>query len=88
MSTEISPENEQFIQHAVTSGLFQDRGQALDEAVRLLKRRVDLLRHVDEGTRQLRNGEYTEYHEEDLRKFFDEVQAQGRQRYESSKKRP
>ena len=39
MASEISPENEQFIQHELESGVYLGRGQLLDEAVSLLKRR-------------------------------------------------
>ncbi len=88
MSSNISPENELFIQHAVETGLFHDRGSALDAAIDLLKRRLELLEHIDEGTRQLRSGQYTEYDEEGLDEFFDTVQRLGRQRYEASKKSP
>jgi Arc/MetJ-type ribon-helix-helix transcriptional regulator len=85
MSGDISPENERFIQHAVETGLFQDRGSALDAAIVLLKRRTELLEHVDEGTRQLRAGQYSDYNDEQLRRFFDEVQARGHRRCEANK---
>ena len=86
MSHDLSPQNEHFIQQAVDSGRFRDRGQALDEAVELLKKRLELLQHIDEGTRQLAGGDYGEYDEKGLREFFDDVQRQGRERYEASKK--
>jgi len=87
MSSDISAENEQFIQGAIQDGYFQTRAQALDEAVELLKRRVELLRHIDEGTRQLRNGEGIVLHgEEELRAFFDEIKTEGRKLYEASRK--
>jgi len=86
MSSGLSPENEQFIQHAVECGTFQSREQALDEAVELLKRRQQLLDHIDEGTRQLRNGEGIELRgEEELRAFFDEIRAEGMNRSRMSK---
>ena len=81
MSSDLSPENEQFIQHAIACGVFQDRGQALDLAVALLRKRQGLLEHIDEGTAQLRSGQYTECDEAGLREFFDEVQAEGRRRF-------
>jgi Arc/MetJ-type ribon-helix-helix transcriptional regulator len=86
MSDDISPQNEHFIREVVKSGRFRDRGQALDEAVQLLKKRLELLQHIDEGTRQLAAGDYAEYDEKGLREFFDDVQRQGRMRYEASKK--
>jgi Arc/MetJ-type ribon-helix-helix transcriptional regulator len=56
MSTGISPENEQYIDHAVATGLFQDRGQALNTAIELLKRRERLIRDVNSGIDQLEKG--------------------------------
>jgi hypothetical protein len=88
MSSGLSPENELFIQQAVSAGVFPDREHALDEAVGLLKNRQGILAHVDEGTRQLRNGDFVEFDQAGLRKFFDEIQARGRTRYEESQKRP
>ena len=85
MGTDLSPENEQFIQRVVAAGLFPDRGRALDEAVGLLKIRQELLAHIEEGTQQLRSGDYVEFDQEGLRHFFDGVQAQGRARYDASR---
>ena len=48
MST-ISPENEQFIQHELEAGTYQNRGELLDEAVGLLKRRRELQRAIEAG---------------------------------------
>ena len=49
MSTDISPENEQFIQHELESGNYHDRGELLNDALRLLKRRRDLVREIQAG---------------------------------------
>jgi putative addiction module CopG family antidote len=75
MNADISPESEQFIQSVIASGVYQTRGEVLDDALQLLKRRRHLLEHVDEGTRQLRSGDFTEYDDEGLRKFFADVQT-------------
>jgi Arc/MetJ-type ribon-helix-helix transcriptional regulator len=85
MNTDLSPESEQFIQQVVAAGVFPDRGRALDEAVSLLKQRQELLAHVEEGTQQLRSGDFLEYDQEGLRRFFDEVQARGREKYDASR---
>ena len=86
MSTDLSPRNEQFIEHAVARGVFHDRTEALDEAVELLRRRQELLEHIDEGTRQLRAGEGIELHgEEELRAFFESIQTEGMQRCQQHK---
>ena len=86
MSTDLSPTNELFIQEAIVRGEFHNREEALNEAVEMLKRRHDLLDHIDEGTRQLRAGEYTEYDREGLRRFFDEVKRAGRERLQEQRR--
>lgn len=89
MSTDLSPQSEQFIEHVVARGVFHDRTEALDEAVELLRRRQELLDHIDEGTRQLRSGQGTELRgEEELRALFDCIQAEGMQRYFSKTVNP
>jgi putative addiction module CopG family antidote len=86
MSIDLSPQNEQFIRHAVARGIFHNREEALDEAVELLRRRQELLDHIDEGTRQLHNGEGIELlGEEALRAYFEQLHADGMKRYEASK---
>ncbi len=88
MSTGLSPQNEQFIERLVARGVFHDRAEALDEAVELLRRRQELLDHIDQGTRQLRSGEGIEIRgEEELRAFFDGIQAEG-MRHQQSKNAP
>jgi Arc/MetJ-type ribon-helix-helix transcriptional regulator len=57
MSTDISPENEQYLQEAVARGTFHSRGQALNAAVELLKQREQLIRDVGAGIEQLERGE-------------------------------
>jgi Arc/MetJ-type ribon-helix-helix transcriptional regulator len=41
MSSDLSPQNEQFIEHAVASGLFPSRQAALDAAVESLRTKRD-----------------------------------------------
>jgi hypothetical protein len=49
-----------------------------DPTAELLQRRQELLDHIDEGTEQLRRGEGIELHgEEELRAFFNRIQAEG-----------
>jgi Arc/MetJ-type ribon-helix-helix transcriptional regulator len=88
MSSGLSPENEQFLDRAVACGIFPGRTQAIDQAVDMLRKRQELLDHIDEGTRQLRSGQYTDYDDEGLRQFFEEVKAEGRRRLEASKRTP
>jgi Arc/MetJ-type ribon-helix-helix transcriptional regulator len=86
MSLDLSPRNEQFIEQVVARGDFHDRTQALDQAVELLRRRQEFLDHIDEGTKQLRQGEGIELHgDEELRAFFNRIQAEGIQRRQQRK---
>ena len=57
MSTDISPQNEQYIQEAIARGSFESRDQALDAAIELLKRREDTIREVNAGIEELERGE-------------------------------
>jgi Arc/MetJ-type ribon-helix-helix transcriptional regulator len=57
MATNLSPENEQYIQNAIAAGLYHDRGEILDRAVELLKKREQLIRDVNLGIEQLERGE-------------------------------
>lgn len=85
MASDLSPENEQFLNDILQSGAFQDRREVFDEAFELLKRRLDLIRHIDEGTRQLQAGEGVVLEGEgQLRAYFDEIHAEGMKRYEAS----
>jgi putative addiction module CopG family antidote len=89
MSIDLSPHNEQFIEQVVARGAFHNRSAALDQAVELLRRRQELVDHVDEGTRQLRQGEGIELRgEEELRAFFNRVQAEGIKRCQERKNAP
>jgi len=89
MSSSLSPENEQFIRRAIDCGVFADRGQALDQAVELLRKRQELLWHIDEGTRQLRAGEGIELEGDDaLWSFFNEIRTEGMRRREADSSAP
>jgi hypothetical protein len=49
MASDISSESEQFIQYELELGTYPGRGELLDEAVRLLKRRRELQRDIQAG---------------------------------------
>jgi len=56
MSSNLSPENEQFIESAISVGLYHNREEALDSAVELLRSRKQLICDVNEGIEQLERG--------------------------------
>lgn len=49
MSSDICPENEQFIKHELESGTYRNRGELFDDAISLLKRRRELERDIQAG---------------------------------------
>jgi len=59
VNSNLSPENEQFLERAVSVGMFHNRDEALDRAVELLRRREQLIRDVNKGIEQLERGEGT-----------------------------
>jgi antitoxin ParD1/3/4 len=57
MSTEISADNERYLQQLVERGIYRDRAAAIDEALALLKRRDQLRGDVRAGIEQADRGE-------------------------------
>jgi antitoxin ParD1/3/4 len=57
MASDLSPENAQYIQAAIESGVYRDERQALDEAVALLKTRDALRSDVNAGIAQADQGQ-------------------------------
>ena len=57
MASNISPDNARYIDEAVKGGVYQDEGQALDEAIGLLKKRDQLRADVRAGIDQADRGE-------------------------------
>ena len=76
---EIPQELQQFVQAAVRSGSFQSESEVVAEGLRLLQRREQLRRDVNEGIAQLDRGEYTEYDEATLRERFEQIKTEGRE---------
>lgn len=83
MATGLSHENERFIENQIANGSYSDRAEVLNDAVTLLKQRHLILAKIDEGTRQLRDGEYTEYDDDSLRERFQQLKDRARERVES-----
>jgi Arc/MetJ-type ribon-helix-helix transcriptional regulator len=75
MATELTPDNESFIQQEIAVGAFQTREDAIEAGVALLKKRRELIDRLAESRRQLDEGEYVEFDDEGLRKFFEELIA-------------
>lgn len=56
MSHRLSPENEQFLDRAISNGVYDDREAAIDEAVSLLRCREKIIEDVNHGSNRLTVG--------------------------------
>jgi Arc/MetJ-type ribon-helix-helix transcriptional regulator len=80
MSSELSSDNETFIQQQVALGTFRDRTEAIEAGVELLRRRKWLLDRLAESQRQIRDGEYEDFDEEGLRQLFERLKERATNR--------
>lgn len=76
MSLQISRENEQIIHDAISAGGYHSPDEVLTDALRLLRRKQQLVRDVKAGVDQLNRGEYTEYDEVSLDRFLQDIQRE------------
>ncbi len=87
-----SPELQDLVSEQLATGAYASADEVLLQGVRLLaerNRRVEALRReLQIGRDQLDRGEFTEHDQESLRALFDEIQTEGRQRYEAAKNKP
>jgi antitoxin ParD1/3/4 len=87
MTISIPPEIERYVREAIAAGRFDSAEEAVREAFDLLQQRdrqvESLRRDVKEGFDELDRGEGLDLDEAGLRQLFDDVQAQGRQRYDA-----
>ena len=75
MPVQITPELESLVQEILAQGEFQDEAEVLREALHLLQKRQQLMRDVNDGVAQLDRGESSEYDENSLDQFLDDVRA-------------
>ncbi len=73
MVTKVTAENKEFMRQALKRGRFQTPDQIVNAGLDLL-RRQSLLDFIDEGRRQLDEGECTKYSDEELDAFFAELE--------------
>ena len=79
MAIALSSDLEAFVRDRVASGQYPNEAEVVRAAFALLERRERLLAHIDEGTEQLRRGEYTEYADNQRREFVAAIKAASRQ---------
>ena len=87
-SIELTDENEQFVEEALAQGQYRSPDELLNEALSQLREYRELMRHIEEGTQQLRDGRYIEVDEAGLRAFFDDVKSRSRARAAARKNAP
>ena len=90
MGCQFPPELQQLVQQGLAAGQYQSEDEMLLEAIRLLQHRDSQSRRFQENLearlKRLDRGETIELDDDDaLRKFFDDVQHRGTQRYEATR---
>ena len=79
MASDISQENEEFIEQEIARGRFRDRADALDAGIELLRQHQALTDRLAASRRQLDNGQYRELDSVGLRQLFDELKHRARE---------
>ena len=75
MNFVLSSEFQSSVNVRVASGAYPSEQAVLQTAFALLERREKLLAQIEEGDRQLRAGEFTEYGDGDVERFVNEISA-------------
>jgi putative addiction module CopG family antidote len=83
MSINLSSDNEAFIDQAIARGTYRDRTDVIDAGVEMLRRHEQLLARLDEGRRQLDEGEFVEFDEAGLKQFFEQLKERARRAAEA-----
>lgn len=92
MSNAIPSDLEQFVQQQVAAGEYGSQDEVVAAGLQVLRevkrRQAEFRQQVQVGIDELDHGEGIKLAPDELRAFFDDVQARGRQRYEASRKAP
>jgi putative addiction module CopG family antidote len=83
---------EQFVEQQVATGQYHSQDEVVAAGLQVLRelkrRQAQFQQQVKVGVDQLDRGEGIKVGVNELRAFFDDIQARGQQRYEASKKLP
>jgi Arc/MetJ-type ribon-helix-helix transcriptional regulator len=79
MASDISRENEDYIEQEVASGRFRNRAEALDAGIALLRQQKALTDRLANSRRQLDSGECVQLDSAGLRQLFDDLKDRARQ---------
>ena len=88
MEIHLTPEQSDFVRHAVATGRINDPEQAMQEAMALWvereRHRAAFVKSLDEAEASLARGEgITIWDEADAAAFFDDIKTRGRARLEA-----
>jgi Arc/MetJ-type ribon-helix-helix transcriptional regulator len=78
MSSDLSIDSEAFIADAIARGSYRDRADVIDAGLAMLKRHENLLAWIDEGRRQLDEGEYVELDDDGLKELAERLKERAR----------
>ena len=81
MNVVIPAELEEFINSVVRSGSYDSEADVVAEALRLLKKREQLRRDVSAGVDQLDHGECSQYGENSLSEFLQDIRDEERKHF-------
>ena len=84
MASDISRDNEQFIEQEIAEGRFRDRAEAIDAGIGLLRQQKALVNRLANSRRQLDNGECVELDSADLRQLFNDLKDRAREQTAAS----
>ena len=85
---QLTEDNERFVTASLAEGLYGSRDELLNDALHSLQQEREWRRHAEEGARQLQSGEYTEFDDESLAEYFEDVKRRGRERLAAKKPAP
>ena len=80
MNVDIPPQFIPFVQQSIASGRFESESAMLTEALNLLVLRERELELVRKGFEDIERGDYFEFDDEGLAKFFEDIKREGRER--------
>lgn len=80
MSIDIPPQFVSFVEEAIASGRFESESAMVTEAFKLLALRERELKLVQKGFDDIERGDYLEFDDEGLAKFFEDIKREGRER--------
>jgi putative addiction module CopG family antidote len=83
MSVDIPVQFIPFVQRSIASGRFESESAMLTEALKLLALQENERKLVEEGLDELERGNYLEFDDAGLARFFEDVKKQGRQQLQA-----